>query len=483
MAERARLNIQKPETLKTRLPVIYSSMSIQSFTNGERRLEAENYLLGGFGLRLKLESLCSGQNLGALANIWQPSRLKAVLVKESVGTPFLAATQVFDARPVPRKFLALEKTSETSQRFLNPGDLVVTRSGSVGRATMINNSHEGMLISDDLLRLSIKDSNMRGWIYAYVRTRQIREIMQSSQYGHVIKHLETQHLKSIPVFLPSEEIIRRFADIFNKITDLRGSYTTLRKEVEKIYESELNIDPLSLNLGNYLTISSKQIFSKRRRFESGYYCLPNRQFEGYLVEQKIDQVYLGQVAKCEVPKRFKHIYVKEGIPYVDSADILEFNPDNKKNIAPGSINTEEYTVDKDTIIMPCSGQIYGNLGQAILSNEFFENKILSNHIMRIHPREEIDAGYLCCVLSHPTLGRPRLQSIAFGHSVPELAPEDIEDLTVPRLGKQIEDEISRLYREAAEAHGRADILERELELEAEQVIQKRLSLKDLAAKN
>lgn len=127
-----------------------------------------------------------------------------------------------------------------------------------------------MLISHDLLRINPNESNLRGWIYAYMRTRQIREVMQSSQYGHVIKHLETQHLENIPIFLPDEGVIKHFTGVFDEIMELRGIYTKLRKEAEKIYESELDIDPLSLNLNNYLTIKSDALFDKRRRFESGY---------------------------------------------------------------------------------------------------------------------------------------------------------------------------------------------------------------------
>ena len=129
--------------------------------SGDRRMEAENYLSGGYGIRLAMEARRHGRGkLSDVARIWQPSRLKGIQVSKDYGTPFLAATQVFDLRPSPRKFLSLDRTDNVAERQVNPGQILVTCSGSVGRATMSHRPHEGMLISHDLLRVnSIEDRN------------------------------------------------------------------------------------------------------------------------------------------------------------------------------------------------------------------------------------------------------------------------------------------------------------------------------------
>ena len=60
---------------------------------------------------------------------WQPSRLKGIQVSPEHGTPFLAATQVFDVRPVPRKWLSLNRTNDHVQRFVHEGTILLTCSG------------------------------------------------------------------------------------------------------------------------------------------------------------------------------------------------------------------------------------------------------------------------------------------------------------------------------------------------------------------
>jgi|ERR1039458_4868054 hypothetical protein len=66
-------------------------------------------------------------------------------VSRQFGTPFLAATQVFDVQPIPRKWLALAKTSDDSNRFVKPGMILITCSGSVGRPTLGYAVHENIL--------------------------------------------------------------------------------------------------------------------------------------------------------------------------------------------------------------------------------------------------------------------------------------------------------------------------------------------------
>ena len=105
--------------------------------SGDRRLEAENYLSNGYGHRLALEARLGNRGkLSDFARVWQPSRLKGIIVEQEYGTPFLAATQAFDLRPISRKFLSLERTDASAARFVRPGTILVTCSGSVGRATL-----------------------------------------------------------------------------------------------------------------------------------------------------------------------------------------------------------------------------------------------------------------------------------------------------------------------------------------------------------
>jgi hypothetical protein len=147
MVDRARLSPPRPETPST-WPwheAKWLSLPASTLMGGDRRLEAENYLSSGYATRLAIENRAGGWGrLRALARTWQPSRLKGIQVSRGFGTPFLAATQVFDLRPAPRKFLSLERTEDAENRFVSSGTILVTCSGSVGRAIIAYRPLEGV---------------------------------------------------------------------------------------------------------------------------------------------------------------------------------------------------------------------------------------------------------------------------------------------------------------------------------------------------
>jgi type I restriction enzyme S subunit len=158
---------------------------------GDRRFEAQTYLSSGFGLRLAIESKGTGWvPLATMVKNTQPPRLKGIHVGETFGRPYLSATQVFDLRPVPRKFLSLGRVKQADLLSVSLGDILVTRSGTVGRVTLAHIMHIGSIVSDDLIRVIPKDGKYYGWVYAFLRSPTARQMMTSAHYGHVISRGE-----------------------------------------------------------------------------------------------------------------------------------------------------------------------------------------------------------------------------------------------------------------------------------------------------
>lgn len=209
-------------------------------------MEAENYLASGYGMRLAMEARKAGwTRLGDVAKVWQPSRLKGIQVSPEFGTPFLAATQVFDLRPVPRKYLSLDKIPDAEALFVESGQILVTRSGSVGRATLAHKPHEKVIISDDLLRVEPRRPEWWGWLYAYLRSPQARAMMSAAQYGHIIKHLEVSHLDVLPVPLLRSDWLGRFQSDVQVVLSQRRRAFELTIEGERHYAASfpsLNAD-------------------------------------------------------------------------------------------------------------------------------------------------------------------------------------------------------------------------------------------------
>jgi len=441
-------------------------------------MEAEKYLATGHDVEKDFQSSINGR-LGDVAKVWQPSRLKGIQVGSKFGTPFLAATQVFDMRPVPRKWLALERTQQSNDRFVTPGTIVVTCSGSVGRATATHSPHEGILLSHDLLRVDPKNELHRGWIYAYLRASSVRKMMVASKYGHIIKHLEVSHLEALPMPVADKSFAARCNKAFEEILQLRNRANFCLSNAEELFEVSLGSLPYEENQEMGFSISSSMIFNGRRRLDALPHN-PRATKIKALLKEKGSRVMSLQSCGLNVwlPGRFKRTPAEVGVNLIDSSKLFEINPDIDRVIADGNFgDPHNGRVQPGWILLARSGQIYGINGMARLVTESLLGHVISDDAIRIAPSKNcsIDTGYLYVAMSHPSLGRPLVKSVAYGSSIPHIDTADVLSLPIVRLKPKLEAEIAKLANEAFLNWGKADILETALAASADEYLQSLLT--------
>ena len=444
-------------------------------------MEAETYLSSGFGLRAAIEGKARGWlRLEKLARVWMPGRLKGIQVSREFGTPFLAATQVYDVRPAPRKWLALARTADAGSRFVRPGMILVTCSGSVGRPTLAYAPHQNTLVSHDLLRVEAIHEKDKGWLYAYLRAPQVRAMTTQVRYGHIIKHLEASHLEALPVPTVDDAVAADFARRTARIVELRDMGYRLTLEAESRFEGALG--PLKINdsgENGFAIRASKAFLSGRRRLDAAAHSPAVAAIRRHLAKHGKGFTKIIEAGyEVWLPARFRRVPAEDGVWFLDSADLMEVNPDVTKRIADGDFGDRcRGRVNAGWTLMARSGQTYGIIGTAILAGADLEGRVVSDHVMRIKPggRPAMKPGYLVTALSHPVLGRPIVKSLAYGSSIPEIDVTDLASLDIVRLPVADESAIADLAQESAKARAEADILEREIAQDAGAIIDRFIS--------
>lgn len=487
MALRARLARALPE-LEQQSPYhaeSWTALSTLFMRRGDRRLEAENYLSSGYGIRISIESKSSGWvRLETLARVWQPLRLKGIQVGPETGTPFFAATQVFDLFPVPRKWLALSRTRNAEGRFVARGQILVTCSGAVGRATLAFAPHTKVLISHDLLRVEPREPDNQGWLYAYLRAFKVRAMMTGAQYGHIIKHLEIAHLGALPIPQLSAPWCTHFNRRVRDILDLRDAAHTATRDAEGLFEQTLGrFRPGDTGELGFEIKASRTIFAGRRRFEAATHRPLVAQILKHLGKNSRRIDFLRDiVARVWWMNRFKRVYVDNGNRYLSADELFTLNPEITKRILITDVQKmKPYFAKAGWLVMACSGQTYGLLGSTRLVSKYDEGAFLSHDLLRIAPREGgPPAGYLLTALTHPILGRPLVIAQSYGTSIPHLDPSDIELCPIVRLSPDSEKAIADLAEKAAELRGQADMLENEIAGEAEALLDRFIAGENIA---
>lgn len=478
MALRARL-VAPPPQPKTVWPwhtLKSGTISASALIAGDRRLEAETYLSSGYGIRTSIEVKQNGwKPLRDLARVWMPGRLKGIQVSREYGTPFLAATQVFDVRPIPRKWLSLDRTEDAANRFIRAGAILVTCSGSVGHPTLAYAPHERTLISHDLLRIEALDSRARGWVYAYLHAPQTRAMAIGAHYGHIIKHLETSHVEALPVPMVDDKTAAHFEQQVERILELRNQGHRLTLEAESRFETA--VGPMTIKdwgEQGFTVRASNAFISGRRRMDATIHNPGVSAIRRHLARHGQGFTAIA-VAGYDVwlPGRFRRIPAEDGVLLVDSADLTEVNPDLSKKIADSDFG-DPYRgrVKSGWILMARSGQTYGIIGTAVMAEDDLEDKVISDHVMRIKPKKDaaLKPGYLLTALSHPLFGRPLVKALAYGSSIPEIEVSDMEAFEIVRVKSADESAIADLAEASAKARADADILEREIATDAAAII-------------
>lgn len=442
---------------------------------GERRLEASTYLTDGYGRRQSIEARPTGwAPIGEAARVWQPSRLKGVVLPEGAGTPFLSAGQVYERHPTPRKWLSPEKTPDFQGRFVSPRTLLVTCSGSVGRVTVAHAPQAGRLITHDLLRIEPHSAGLRGWVYAFMRTAAFRSMAVSSHYGHMIKHLEPGHVEALPIVVPPAHTTDAAQVDFDRIFSARDQAWNLIHDAYDAYSDALTLGVEPGPIDTPFVVPAAELVGSRRRLDAYHHNLGVQHAELAMRTNAIRIDSLPSVTRrVWWPNRFRRVFGKNGVPYVSAEELFDLNPPVTKRIHEGLIaDAHNYHVEPGWLLMARSGQIYGLNGRVVMASQRHSEYFVSEDIIRVIPDEQaIRPGYLEVALGHPTLGRPLVVRHAYGTSIPHLEPKDLGLIRVPRLDPSLEASIAALVEQAAALRSEADLLEDAITDHAESVIQ------------
>ncbi|WP_395737069.1 N-6 DNA methylase [Prosthecobacter sp.] len=119
------------------------------------------------------------------------------------------------------------------------GDLLITRSGTIGRVAYVTNRLVGAVVSDDMIRVRIKDEGMRFYVYAYLQSTAGYNQMLKNEYGSVQQHLEAKHIASIIVPVPPKwqdvsDIVNATRAAVTAREKFEASFLTLMKETQSL---------------------------------------------------------------------------------------------------------------------------------------------------------------------------------------------------------------------------------------------------------
>lgn len=433
---------------------------------GSLRLKALSYNEKGFQARLLLEkSNFSKVTLRKIAKIWMLNRYKKVLTDDREnGIPFLMASQINEAKPVAKKFIA-KKYKHISEYFVQEKWLLMTRSGTIGNVIFVNKNFAKFAFSEDLIRIDVNDKGyLPGFVYSFISSEIGKSLIGLDHFGSVVQHVDPNHIANLEVPVVSrflqEEIHRKITDAYN----LRDEANRLLEEADQLIYEVNGLPKLDEADAKWFNQGANAFMVKSLNLDyrlDGSYHTPIANLAESNLKKKGNCKCLFEIAKdVFLMPRFKRLYVDEkyGIPFLSGRNITQIQPLDLKFISKKlTKDLSKYIVKKNWILVTRSGTI----GHACFVWKDIENYAATEHILRIIPDEtQVHPGYLYAFISNK-YGYYQIARYTHGSVVDEITDKQIEKILVAFPEKAEQKKIGEKVTRAYELRHQANILEDE----------------------
>jgi type I restriction enzyme S subunit len=392
-----------------------------------------------------------------LADAYYPPRFKRIWVEKS-NFPIYQPSQITELNPEPSGYLSPLTQTDIDALRVYKGQILLTRSGTVGNVAIVSNTLNNRIFSDDVIRITAKNDTDTGYLYAFLRTRTGRTLIRTNEYGAVVSHIEPEHLENVPVPDPPALLKKRIHDLMIRSYDLRDESNDLLDQAEALLYDVLKLPSIeklkpyyfdsSINLRNYTVKLSKL----EGRLDASYHVPIVDTILQRLRTEAAEITTIGdpRISKRIIlPDRFARVYVQEGqgIPFIGGKQVFELDPTNKKYLSLTKHSNrirKELLVEENMIIITARGTI----GRCLLVPKHWHGWAMSDNIIRIEPATDTIAGYTYVFLS-TDYGRELIKRFIYGAVVDALETCHISQVAVPLLkdGK-VQAEINRLALEA-----------------------------------
>lgn len=159
------------------------------------------------------------------SKIWKGSRFKREdLEAEKPGlntVEYLTPSSIF-MHGKGMKLLDLSKCDESRKKEIlrhqaKEGEILITRSGTIGRTTIVGRTLAGKILSDDLIRVWIDNIQLRALVFAFLKSKGGQDQLLRNEYGTVQQHLEPSHVADMQIPLPEDN--KQLQKLFSTVTN------------------------------------------------------------------------------------------------------------------------------------------------------------------------------------------------------------------------------------------------------------------------
>ena len=477
--------VNSDNTILAPSPLRWCSISTEEVRNNAYRLDASAYDLEAMEALSRVYHspygwvYLWGEN-GLVEAAYYPGRYKRIYTSEDKGEPFYLPSQLEEIYPKPSKWISAKTAILLEKDRIKESNLLISRSGTIGKCAISSGSSIGKIFSDDVIRITFRSTYDLGYVYAYLNTEEGLKLLQSNNYGAVIDHIEPEHLKNLPIPNAPEEIKRSIHDAVIASYDLRDQSNDLIDEAQRLLYKALGLpEKMDLKPKYYapqagfrcFTMSSNEL---NNRFDVSYHLPEIKEILSLISKQAAEVTTLGdpRISKeIILAGVFKRTYVNKdlGTPFLGGRDITQLAPKVDKYL---SYSVHKVRIHKELEVFENYILISdrGTIGKVQIVPKHWNGWAVSQNIIKLIPISSSIAGYIYIYLQ-TSLGQALIKRETYGSVVDMIDDNNVASIPIPLLkDNSMQSRINDLVLQANELRYQAYLKEQEALQQMEAVL-------------
>jgi type I restriction enzyme S subunit len=170
-------------------------------------------------------------------------RFKRSYVDREYGVPFLSGKNITQIRPVNLKYLSKTETQSLEKLFLIKGWILITCSGTLGRACFVWQNYENYAATQHIIRVVPNEEEIdSGYLYAFLSSRYGYEQIIRFRHGSVIDEVTDKQIEKILVPIPEPKEQEIIGNKVRTAYQKRAEAIRLEDEAQEILMKELGLN-------------------------------------------------------------------------------------------------------------------------------------------------------------------------------------------------------------------------------------------------
>lgn len=170
-----------------------------------------------------------------------PPRFTRIYVEEGYGRILIGGKQIYELDPSEKKYLSNAKYKDLMNKLeVHQNTLVLTRSGSIGKVTLVPKHWERWILSDHIIRIVPVNTDIAGYLSIFLSSDYGKQLITRYTYGSVVDEIDDNDVCQIPIpILKNKEIQNKISECALLANEKRYEAFGLEQQALKILNHEV----------------------------------------------------------------------------------------------------------------------------------------------------------------------------------------------------------------------------------------------------